>query len=81
MNEVKIENLAQFSKKNKEFLEKSTLCGCYFCSSTFHPNQIKEWTDEGETGLCPICGIDSVVGDQSVRFNEEYLSKAKEFWF
>jgi len=36
----------------------------------FPPNQITEWVDadstgEGQTALCPKCGIDSVIGEHA----------------
>src|SRR5436189_5299614 len=48
----------------------STLCGCFYCRTTFKPAQITEWVDgradgQGQTALCPECGIDSVIGDKA----------------
>src|SRR5262245_35069182 len=31
----------------------SNLCGCFYCLSTFAPSEIAEWTDDGDTALCP----------------------------
>jgi len=49
------------AKDNKDKLIHSTECGCYHCKKIFDPNEIKEWTDNGNTALCPYCGIDSVT--------------------
>lgn len=36
--------------------------GCYYCLRVFSGNtEIKEWADGGETPICPMCGIDSVI--------------------
>jgi hypothetical protein len=49
---------------NKKEIEKSTICGCFYCCEIFHPDKIKEWIDNEETALC-LCGIDSVLGSAS----------------
>ncbi len=54
-------------------VEKSKVCGCFYCLGTFKPTEIKTWLKEtraekasGEkkedTALCPLCEIDSVIG-------------------
>ena len=35
--------------------------GCYGCVNFFKASDITEWIDNGQTALCPICGIDAVV--------------------
>jgi hypothetical protein len=61
----------------------SGVCGCFYCLTTFLPNQITEWADENKTALCPNCGIDSVVGDKSGNpVNDEiFLKEIYERWF
>jgi hypothetical protein len=47
-------------------IERSTVCGCLYCQTTFAPGEIWRWLAEGTgTALCPECQIDSVVGDAS----------------
>ena len=56
------------SLHKKEVLQ-SDLCGCFYCLKTFKSDEIAEWIDtdnsKDETALCPLCGIDSVIGDKS----------------
>jgi hypothetical protein len=65
----------------------STLCGCFYCCARFPPSDIVEWVDdnrggEGQTALCPKCGIDSVIGDRSgFDISDELLSAMKAHWF
>jgi hypothetical protein len=40
----------------------SKRCGCVCCNKIFRPTQIKMWTDEGKTPICPYCGVDTVSG-------------------
>jgi len=48
---------------------------------------IEEWVDEdaagvGQTALCPRCGIDSVIGDQSgYEISASFLAKMHSYWF
>jgi len=60
----------------------SELCGCFYCGSLFKPAKIKEWVDAGQTAVCPRCGIDAVIGDDSgVSLSPEFLAKMEEYWF
>ena len=61
----------------------SARCGCFHCGRTFAPAAIMDWVDDGQTALCPKCGIDSVIGDASgVPAGDPYfLKKMKRRWF
>jgi len=62
---------------DKQQLLKSDMCGCYHCTSTFHPFNITEWTLD-EKAICPKCGIDSVVGNSPTA---DFLKALNSFWF
>ena len=68
---------------NRAEVEDSELCGCFYCLSTFHPSEIKEWTDKNEdTAICPVCDIDSVIGDASgYPITPEFLKELHDYWF
>ena len=56
------------ASNHREEVLASKVAGCFYCQSTFSPTEIKEWLtecDEGQTALCPVCSIDSVIGDKS----------------
>jgi NAD-dependent SIR2 family protein deacetylase len=54
-----------------------TKCGCYYCLKIFLFKEIKEYTDNGLTPLCPYCGIDSVRLDApGTPVTDEELKKA-----
>jgi len=36
-------------------------CGCFYCLRTYPATEVVDWIDDGETPLCPHCGIDSVM--------------------
>jgi hypothetical protein len=64
----------------------STTCGCFYCCSVFPAVRIQEWVDKidgvGQTALCPMCGIDSVIGDSSsFPISVESLKRMRAHWF
>jgi NAD-dependent SIR2 family protein deacetylase len=36
-------------------------CGCFHCLQVFEATTVVDWIDDGETPLCPICGVDAVM--------------------
>ena len=77
----------QFSSNHRKQILKSTDCGCFYCLEIFKPAEIVEWVDdddkgEGQTVICPKCGIDSVIGSESgYPIETEFLKKMKNHWF
>jgi hypothetical protein len=49
----------------------------------FPPTEIKEWCDDGNTAICPRCGIDSVIGDASgfPITSPDFLARMNHYWF
>lgn len=81
MNEL-LKQAHRFSSKNRKSLEDSSLCGCFYCLKIFSPAVIEEWWDNEETAVCPYCGIDSVIGDNSdFHITKEFLQEMHEAWF
>ena len=75
------------SSNHRAEIEASKACGCFYCCSIFGPADVQEWVDEnragvGQTALCPVCAIDSVLGDRSdFLMTPEFLQKMKHYWF
>ena len=71
------------SSHNKDELEASTKLGCFYClGNNFQVEDIKKWIDDGDTAVCPCCGIDSVIGDSSgFDINQDLLEKMCQRWF
>jgi hypothetical protein len=75
--------------RNKEELERSTYCGCFYCLSIFKlVEHDLEWIDNSLYGtkngtlLCPICHIDSVIGDASgYPITPTFLAEMGKHWF
>ena len=69
-------------KLEPEWFTKSLKCGCYYCISRFSKQDIEQWVDDGQTALCPFCGIDSVIGDDGNDIDDDALKTlAKRFDF
>ncbi len=70
------------SIRHRAELIQSEACGCFSCCAIFAPAGITEWTDDGQTALCPSCCIDSVIGTASgYPVTEGFLEKMKAHWF
>ena len=76
----------EYSIYHREQVLRSETCGCFYCRRIFSPDTIREWTDdvegEGQTALCPKCGIDSVLGSAAgFPITRDFLSRMKQHWF
>jgi hypothetical protein len=58
-------------------------CGCFYCETIVGPSEIRDWVDDGQTALCPHCGIDAVIGDQSGHTvtDPAFLKAMHQQWF
>lgn len=64
-------------------LERSSICGCFYCRRTFPTAEVADWVDDHNTALCPRCGIDSVIGSASNYPVGEsaFLDAMNKLWF
>ena len=70
------------SSKHRAQIEKSDQCGCFYCLKTFAPSTIREWWDDGQTAVCPLCGIDSVLGSASgAPLTAGFLAEMQKHYF
>jgi hypothetical protein len=68
--------------RHRAQLMASESCGYFYCLETFAPDAIEEWVDDGQTALCPCCGIDSVIGSASgYPVDRDFLSTMQQRWF
>ncbi|HEY1939669.1 MAG TPA: hypothetical protein VGJ33_17195 [Candidatus Angelobacter sp.] len=77
-----LETAHKHSFKNRDEIDKSTHCGCFYCEKNFPPAEIWEWVDDEQTAMCPFCGIDSVLGNfHGFELSKEFLHSMNERWF
>lgn len=74
-------------------IQRSDICGCFYCLRTFTPTAILDWVDDdsetivitratGQTARCPHCGIDSVLGSASqFPITPDFLVAMRKHWF
>ena len=73
----------RFCGANREALAKSDEAGCFSCMEIYQPNEIKRWIHdkEGDTAICPKCGVDCVIGDASgIQMTDLFLTAMHEMW-
>ena len=69
---------------NRDELRRSDVCGCFYCGQIYSPKIMSEWVPDvdGQTDVCPFCGIDSVIGDASgYPIQKEFLDRMHRYWF
>ncbi len=72
----------KYCSNNRSDLEKDEVCGCFYCQQIFSPKDIDRWIDNGNTAMCPYCGIDSVITESSgYPITPDFLSKMHDRWF
>lgn len=70
------------SFRNRSQLRAPQTCGCFYCLHIFNSREIFFWIDDGETALCPKCGIDSVIGMSSgAPITPAFLEEMHGHWF
>jgi hypothetical protein len=77
----------KYSSQHRKQVKESELCGCFHCLATFPPDTIDEWVDKddtgtGQTAMCPVCDIDSVIGSAAgFPLTREFLARMQRHWF
>ena len=70
------------SSRNRDEVQRSDVCGCFYCEKIFTAVEVDEWVDEDRTAMCPKCGIDSVIGSASgFPLTLAFLKEMNQYWF
>lgn len=70
------------SFKNRAEIARSLICYCIHCEEASASGQVKEWVDDGETALCPKCGVDALIGNAAgYEMTEPLLKEMHDFYF
>ena len=82
---IDFDKIHKKSSSHEKDIKNSKICGCFYCISIFTPDKIKEWWEEkssGKTAVCPKCGIDAVIPDDTeYEITVELLEKMKKEYF
>lgn len=76
---IQINNAIQFAMRNKEALSFLETANCYYCLRTVCVKDIVEYTDQGQTAICPNCHVDAVLPDSTI--TKEQLKEIHDYWF
>jgi len=73
------------SSENEAEISLSVQCGCFYCKESYSARRVADWLEEGtpRTARCPLCGIDSVIGDKSGLpvGDKAFLQAMYDHWF
>ena len=70
------------SVHNNDEIVRSQHCGCFSCCRVYNASEVVDYVDNGETAVCPHCGIDSVIGDASgIDLTPQFLNAMLRRWF
>jgi uncharacterized paraquat-inducible protein A len=81
MNQQHLRDAPRYALKNRVAIEESEVAGCYQCLAVFSTKDINEWTDWGQTALCPKCRCDCVLAQSlSIPLDEPTLTEIQSYW-
>jgi len=82
VKESSLQRAFSHASRHRASINASSLCGCFFCKSLFHPIAITDWIETGITALCPKCRTPSVIGSASgFIITEAFLEEMRQRWF
>ena len=81
MENKDVDQLHKKSNNNKNALEISKKCGCFYCKRIFKSKEINHWIG-GKTAMCPYCLVDAVIPDSNdCIVTVELLEEMNKKWF
>lgn len=65
------------SQHNRKYIEshEDVVLGCFSCFKVCELEEIEQWTDEGDTAICPNCGVDSLIYGKDPDAGEEVTAE------
>jgi hypothetical protein len=78
---ARLKQAYEHSRLNRGFIIPGSTCRCFHCLGSFAGDRISRWTDDGETALCPHCGVDAVVSSAADRLSEGLIRQLRATWF
>lgn len=77
-----LQKLHACSSHNRQQIATAGKCYCFYCESAFAPGEIKDFTDDGQTAICPICKTAAVVADNAdLAIDEKLITEMNRYWF
>ena len=80
--EAQLKKLHAYSSHNKDLVAVSGKCYCFHCKAVVSSYLITDYADNGQTALCPKCGIASILPDAIEEVtNKNIIAEMNEYWF
>lgn len=79
--EDKLKDAHLHTSGNRDEIGSSKVCYCIFCQTFFKPEEVLDYIDGGETGLCPYCDCDAIIADASGIYMSDKLLSALHWRF
>lgn len=80
--EMRLKKLHAHSSHNKVLILVSDRCVCFHCQAMMDHGEITEYVDNGQTALCPKCGVDAILPDSiEETIDSQTLKDMQEYWF
>lgn len=83
MTDEEWQAIHKFSFENRKACMMSAIVGCFHCLALVGPHEITEWVKDknGQTAVCPRCGIDSMIPSHSHSVDEALLKRMQDYSF
>lgn len=79
---MQLERLHAYSSNNRSLVAVSDKCYCFYCKQSMYRGEIEDYADNGQTAICPKCGIDAVIPDSIEEdVDESIIEEMHEYWF
>ena len=69
-----------YCSNNKSLIMKTEKCYCFHCKELVDSDKVT-YIDDEKTGLCPNCGVDSLIPDNVEGITKELINEMNEYWF
>lgn len=80
--EAQFKKLHTYSTHNRKLIAVSNKCYCFYCKAVLDRSEITDYADNGQTAICPKCGIDAIIADSiEETVDEKIIADMHEYWF
>ena len=77
----RLQAVYEHSRLNRRFMTPGGSCRCFHCLLGVAAEQIGQWIDDGQTALCPHCGIDSVLSNAIDALSDTLIQQLHAAYF
>lgn len=80
--EAQLKKLHTYSSHNRNLIAVASKCYCFYCKASVESREIQNYADNGQTAICPKCGIDSIIPDSiDEPVDRKTIAEMNEYWF